>query len=142
AHIGDVQQHVELAVVDECAEVGDVLHHTLTNLIDQQLIDEQLALRLPLALEDHSRAHHDLAPALVQLDDLELELLADQLVHIRNAPQRYLRAGEEGIHPHQVDGDTTLDLAGEYAGDLLIVLVGGLDPLPDTQEVGLLLRED
>src|SRR5687768_3809379 len=57
----------------------------------------------------------DIAAALVELDDLEFEGLAEQLVHVRHAPQRDLRAREESVHAHEVDDHATLDLLDERA---------------------------
>ena len=42
AHVGDVQQAVDAAQVDERAEVGDVLDDALAELADFELL-EQLA---------------------------------------------------------------------------------------------------
>ena len=100
--------------------------------------------RLPArsALEDHAARDDDVAAALVELDDLELVLLAEQLVDVRHATQRDLRAGEERVDAHEVDDHTALDLLDERAFDRLIVLVGDADALPHAHEVGFLLRED
>ena len=50
AHVGDVQQAVDAAEVDEGAELGDVLDHALAALADFQL-GQQLGLLLrPLRL--------------------------------------------------------------------------------------------
>jgi hypothetical protein len=65
-----------------------------------------------------------------------------QLVDVRHATQRDLRAGEERVDAHEVDDHATLDLLDERAFDRLIVLVGETDALPHAHEVRLLLRED
>src|SRR5690606_5674254 len=142
AHVRDVEQPVQAAQVDERAEVRHVLDHALANLADQQLLDQLLALRLPLLLQDHPAADHDVAPPLVELDDLELERLAEKVLHVRNPAQSDLRTRQERIDAHEVDRHAALDLADQRAGHLLIVLVGRLDLLPDAQEVGLLLGQD
>ena len=76
AHVGDVQQAVHTAQVDEGAEIGDVLDDALPHLADLQLLHEHVALRLALGLEEHATADDDVAASLVELDDLELEALA------------------------------------------------------------------
>src|SRR5690606_36500906 len=141
AHVRDVQQPVEPAQIDECTEVGHVLHDAVAYLPDQQLLHQLLALALALLLEDHAAAHDDVATALVQLDDLEVERLADQVLDVRHTTQRNLRTGQERVHAHQVDRDATLDLAGQRARDLVVLLVRRLDLLPDAQEVSLLLGQ-
>ena len=130
------------AEVDEGAEVGDVLDHALPHLADGELLHQVLALVGPLVLQDDPAAHHDVAPALVELDDLELVGLAEQLVDVGDPPQRDLAARQEGVHPHQVHHHTALDLLDQGALDRLVALVGHADLFPDPHEVGLLLGED
>src|SRR2546426_1148239 len=142
AHVGDVQQAVHAPEVDEGAEVRDVLHDALPRLADLQLLHQDVALGLALGFEQHAAAHHDVAAPLVQLDDLELEALAQELVDVGHAPQGDLAAGEERIHAHQVHHHAAFDLLDQRARHRLVLLVGLADPLPDPHEVGLLLRED
>src|SRR3989475_11658 len=142
AHVRDVQQSVHAAQIDEGAEIGDVLDDAFAHLTDLQLFHEDVALGLALGFEQHATAHHDVAASLVQLDDLEVEALAQELVDVGHAPQGDLAAGEERIHAHQVHHHSAFDLLHERARHRLVLLVGLADPLPDPHEVGLLLRED
>src|SRR2546425_932431 len=142
AHVGDVQQAVHAAQVDERAEVGDVLDRALADLADGQLLHQHVALGLALGLEQHPARHDDIAAPLVELDDLELEGLPQQLVDVRHAPKRDLAARQEGVHAHQVHHHTAFDLLHQRPGDRFVLLVRLADPLPDPHEVGLLLRED
>ena len=141
-HVGDVEQPVHAAQVDEGAEVGDVLDHTLPNLADGKLLHQVLALVGPLVLQYHPAADHDVAAPLVELDDLELVGLPQQLVDVRYPPQRDLAAGQEGIDAHEVYHHAALDLLDQGSLDRLIALVGHADLLPDPHEIGLLLRQD
>src|SRR5678815_4720058 len=77
-HVGDVEQPVHSAEVDERAEVGDVLHDALADLILLEVLHELVALARSLLLEDDAARDDDIAPALVELDDLELESLAEE----------------------------------------------------------------
>src|SRR5207248_9923907 len=128
--------------IDERPEVGDVLDDALPDLILLQLLHELLALPRTLVLEDHAARDDDVPPTLVQLDDLELELLAEQLVDVRNATQRDLRSRQERIDAHQVDDHAALDLLDERAFDRLIRLVRHADLLPHPHEVSFLLRKN
>src|SRR2546430_11417943 len=112
-HVGDVQQPVDAAEVDERTEVGDVLDDAFAGLIDLELLHQLFALAGPLVLENDTTRDDDVAATLVELDDLELELLAEQLVDVRNAAKRDLRAGQEGIDAHQVDDHSSLDFLDE-----------------------------
>ena len=137
-----MKKAVHAPEIDEGSEIGDVLHHARSHLTDQKLRFERLPLGGSLFLEDHSSAHNDVPASLVELEDLEVVLVPDQLVHIGDSPERDLGPGKERVYPHEVDGHTTLDLALQDSGDGAIVIVGFLDLLPHPQEVSLLLRED
>ena len=141
-HVGDVEQSVDATEIDECAEVGDVLDHAFADLILLQLLHQLLALARSLLLEDDAARDDDVAAALIELDDLEVEGLTEQLVDVRNATERDLRSGEECIDSHQINDDAALDLLDQGATHGLIVLVGDADALPHAHEVGFLLRED
>src|SRR5437870_3406326 len=142
ALVRDVEQSVHAAQIDEGAEVGDVLDDALSHLAYLQLLHQDVALGLTLGFEQHATAHHDVAASLVQLDDLELEALAQELVDVGHAPQGDLAAREERVHTHQVHHHSAFDLLDQRARHRLVFLVGLADPLPDPHEVGLLLRED
>src|SRR2546428_14192522 len=73
-YVGDVQQTVDAAQVDEGAEVGDVLHHALACLADLELLHEDVALRLALGLE-RSEEH---TSELQSRSDLVCRLLLDK----------------------------------------------------------------
>src|SRR3954470_3464876 len=102
-HVGDVEQAIDAAKIDECAEVGDVLDDAFAHLILLQLLHQLLALARSLLLEDDATRDDDVATALIELDDLEVESLTEQLVDVGNATQRDLRSREERIDAHQVD---------------------------------------
>src|SRR6185503_2724620 len=142
AHIGDVQQAVHAAQVDEGAEVGDVLHDAFAYLGDRQLLHQDVALGLALGLEQHATRDDDVAAPLVQLDDLELEALAQQLIDVRDATQGDLAARQERVHSHQIHHDAALDLLDQRPRDAFVLLVRFANLFPDPHEVGFLLRED
>src|ERR1043166_256861 len=140
-HVGDVQQAVHAAEVDERTEVGDVLDHAFARLVDLELLHQLFALARPLVLENDTTRDDDVAATLVELDDLELELLAEQLVDVRNAAERDLRAWEERVDAHEVDDHPALDLLDQRAFDRLIRLVRDADSLPHAHEVGFRSEE-
>ena len=140
-HVGDVEQAVESAQIDKRAEVGDVLDDSFPDLPDQELLDQSLALSLTLSLEDDAARDHDVPPTLVELDDLELERLSEKVVDVWHTAQRDLRARQERVDTHDVHRDAALDLARQHSFHRLIGLMSLANLLPNTQEVGLLLRE-
>src|SRR5207302_4443652 len=141
AHVGDVQEAVNAAQVDEGAVVGQVLHDAGEDRALLQLLEGVLLQRLPFLLQQDAPAQDDVAALLVELDDLELELLADQLVEIADRAEIDLRTGQERLHA-DVDGESALDAADDGAFNQLVALASGGDLVPDPHLVGLLLGED
>ncbi len=139
-HVGDVQQAVDAAQVDEGAVVGEVLDHAVDDLPGGERLEGFEPQPLPLGLEQRAPREHDVAAPLVELDDLELELLAHHLLEVANRPQIDLRAGQEGLHA-DVHGEAALDPRDHDSVDGLVGLVGPADLVPDQQAIGLLLRE-
>ena len=73
AHVGDVQQAVDAAEVDEGAVLGEVLDLAGHDLALGELLQGLALLLLALLLEQDAARQHDVAALLVELDDLELE---------------------------------------------------------------------
>src|SRR5690606_32602991 len=87
AHVGDVQQAVDTSKINKCAVVGQVLDHALDDLTFGQLV-ERVGLELgALGLEQHAARQHDVTAALVELDDLEVELLIEERVEVADRSQ-------------------------------------------------------
>lgn len=74
------------------------------------------------------RGEDDIAAALVELDDLELEGGAKQLVEVAHRANVDLGAGEERADP-DVDGQAALDPAGDLPFDDRTFLEEAPDPL-------------
>ena len=69
--VGDVQQAVDAAEIDEGAVVGDVLDHAVDDLALFEVLHQLLAL-LGAGLFQHGAARHDdVAAAAIHLEDLE-----------------------------------------------------------------------
>ena len=69
--IGDVQQTVDAAEIDERAVIGDVLDDAVEDLAFLQA-GHQLRARFGAALFEHGAArHHDIAARAIHLEDLE-----------------------------------------------------------------------
>ena len=74
--VGDVQQAVDAAQVHERAVVGDVLDDALDHRALGQGLEQLLALLALRGLEHRAARHHHVVALAVELDDLELDLLA------------------------------------------------------------------
>jgi len=142
AHVRDVQQSVDAAEIHERAVLGDVLDRAGD---DHALFEALQGLRLELVallLEQHAAREHDVAALLVELDDLELEGLADQLVEVAHGAQVDLRARQERLDAAaDRDLQAALHARGDRAFDQLVALARGADLVPHLELVGLLLGE-
>ena len=86
-------------------------------------------------------SHDDVAAALVQLDDLELEDLVHQLFDRLRRAQRDLAAREEGLDAEEIDDGSALDLPRDPSLDDFAPFGRFLDAVPHLDEVGALLRQ-
>ena len=78
--VGDVDESVNTAEVDEYTIRGNVLHNTLEDLTLLQLADDLLLLGLELSLDESLVRYNYVAELLVDLNNLELHSLAYELV--------------------------------------------------------------
>jgi hypothetical protein len=81
-HVGDVQQAIDAAEVDERAVVGEVLDHTLDDRAFLQLVEQFAALGAVFLLDDRTARNDDVVALLVELDDLELVHLAFEVARV------------------------------------------------------------
>ena len=137
AHVGDVQQAVDAAEVDEGAEVGDVLDRALADLADRDLVEQLLLLGLAGDLDELAAADDDVAPALVDLEDHALDFLVDVIGDVGRTADVDLAGGQEDVDA-DIDEQAALDLAGDLALDDVAFVVAGDDHLPGPHPVGLL----
>src|SRR5690606_35770165 len=140
-HVGDVQQAVDAAQVHERAVVGEVLDHALEHGTLDQLLHQRLALLGVLALDHRAARDHHVVALAVELDELELELLALQVHGVADRAHVDQRARQERADVLDVDGEAALDLAADAAGDGLVLLEGFLEFVPHHGALGLLARQ-
>ena len=122
--VGDVQQAVDAAQIDERAVIGDVLDHAFEDLAFLEACD-QLGALLGAGLFQHGAARHDdVAARAVHLEDLERLRRAHQRADVAHRADIDLAARQEGHGAGQIDGEAALDAAEDHAGDALVVLEG------------------
>ncbi len=98
AHVGDVQQAVDAAQVDERAVVGQVLDRAGQNRALGEMLHGGGALGVLLFLKELLAADHHVAALLVELDDADFDLLAEVAVEVAHGADLKLRAGQKGLH--------------------------------------------
>ena len=139
-HVGDVQQAVDAAEIDERAVVGDVLHHAAQHLAFGERLERLLLLLGVLLFEEDLAREDDVAALLVDLDDAHPELLPLQRVEVADRPHVDLAAGQERAHA-DVDGEAALDALDDAADHDLLLGEGALDLVPNLHLLGLLARQ-
>ena len=139
-HVGDVQQAVDAAEIDERAVVGDVLDGALEHLAFGERVQRVLLLLRVFLLEEDLAGEHDVAALLVHLDDAHPQLLAAQRVEVADGTHVDLRARQERADA-DVDGEAALDALDDAADDDLALGIGLLDFVPDLHLLGFFARE-
>src|SRR6185437_5724362 len=120
--VGDMQQTVDAAKIDERAVIGDVLHDAGQDLAFLEAGD-QLGAGLGAAfLEHRASRHHDIAAAAIHLEDLERLRRAEQGGDIAHRADIDLAAGQERDGAVEIDGEATFDAAENGAVDALVRL--------------------
>jgi len=140
AQIGDVQQAVQPAQVDEHAEVRDVLDDTLAELTDLDLVEDLLFAGAALFLDELAAGNHDVAVLHVDLEDFALHVLADEPADVARFANVNLR-GRQKDRNADVHEQATLDPPDDLAAYNVPFLLGVDDVLPAANRVGLALAQ-
>src|SRR3954447_8048689 len=128
-NVGDVEQAIDPAEIDESAVVRDVLDHALDHLALGKVLDEADALLGAGLFEDRAARHHDIAAAAVHLENLERLRKIHQRPDVAHRADVDLRAGQEGDCAAEIDGEPALHPAKDHAfhtiagGEFLFELV-------------------
>ena len=140
-HVGDVQQAIDAAEVDERAVIGEVLDHALDDGAFLQLVEQFGALGAVFLLDDRATRNDDVVALLVELDDLELVHLAFEVARVAHGAHVHERTGQERAHEIDFDGEAALDAAVDEALDDLLLLERGLEAFPGAGTLGFFARE-
>src|SRR5262249_8015774 len=125
AQIGQVQQSIDAAEIDEGAVFGDVLDVAVNDLALRERFHQSAALGVQLFFQQRATADYDIAAAAIQLGDPNLEFLAEQAVEVLRGLQVVLRTREECAHP-DVHDETALDAIDDFAGQRFLGFEGGV----------------
>src|SRR6185312_2793038 len=140
--VGDVQQAVDAAEVDERTVVGDVLDHAVDDLAFLELLDDLAALFGAAFLENGAARHDDVAAALVHLQNLERLRHVHERADVADRTDVDLAARQERHGAFEVDGEAALDLVEDDAFDALVGVVHLFELDPALFTAGLLAAED
>ena len=73
----------------------------------------------------------------LDFQDLEVELLVDQGVHVGNGPQVHVGAGQEGLDAAEIDRVAALDAADDAADDFAVLLLHLFELVEELHALGL-----
>ena len=139
--VGDVQQTIDTAQVDECAVVGDVLDDTLDDGTFLEVFEQCLTLFTLAGFQHGAARNNDVVALAVELDDLEFEFLAFERGGVLDRTGVDQRARQEGADAVGHDGQTALDLASDDALDQGFVGEGLVQIVPGGDALGLVARQ-
>ena len=98
-HVGDVQQTVDAAEIDERAVVGDVLDEAVDDLALLEPGDDVGALLGARLFEHRPARHDDIAAPAIHLQDLERLLLVHQRPDVAHRADVDLASGKNATAP-------------------------------------------
>ena len=139
--LGDVDEAVHAAEVDEGTEVDDRRHHTAADLARLEVGEELVALLALGLLEVRAARQHDVVAVLVELDDLALDLLAHVGLEVADAAEVDERRGQEAAQA-DVEDQAALDHLDDRALDDAVLLLDLLDRAPGALVLRALLGQD
>src|ERR1700733_9343014 len=140
AHVGNVQQAVDSAQVDERPEVRDVLDRAFAQLARSDLRQQRLLHLLALVFDQLSPRDDDIPPLLVDLQNHALDLAIDVHADIGRTADIDLAGRQEDVDA-DVHEQAALDLPDDLAFDDVPFLVALDDLFPLAHPVGFALRE-
>src|SRR5580692_1370219 len=140
-HVGNVEQAIEAAEIDERAVLGEVLDYAGEDRSFFEVLEGLGALFVLLAFEQVFPRDDYVAALLVELDDHDLEGLAFHAVEIADGAQVDLRAGQESVRTENVDGEAAFDAIDDHGIDRLLLVVSFFDFFPGVNALRLLVRE-
>src|ERR1700730_9095202 len=110
-HIGDVQQTVDAAQIDERAIVGEVLDHTLDGGALLEIVEKRGTLCAVLLFDHGTPRTDDVVALLIELDDLEFEGLVFKVRRIAHGAHVDQGTRQKGADIVDLDGESAFDAA-------------------------------
>src|SRR5687768_12908525 len=141
ADVGDMQQAVDPAEVDERTVIGDVLDDAFDDLVFLEAHDQARALLGAGLFEDGAARHDDIAAAAVHLQNLEGLRDVHQRGDVADRADVDLASGKEGDGAAEVDGEAALDPAEDDPLDAVAGAELGLELVPGGLAAGAVARQ-
>ena len=142
AHIGDMEETVATIEIDECAEIGDVLHTPLANLALLERSHKLCLLFGESTLNELTTRDDKVLTLVRNLDDLELHRLTNVRLKILDRRDFDLTTGQERLHIVDLNKKTTTGRLDDSAGNNTALDITLEDLLPTDLVVGRPLGKD
>ncbi len=139
--VGDVDESVNTAEVNEYTVRSDVLDGTFENLTLFELADDFFLLLFQFGLDESLVRNNNVAEFLVDLHHLELHRLAYEYIVVAYGMNVDLATWQEGLDAEYINNHTTLCAALDVTLDNLFVVQSSIHALPALGEAGFLVRE-
>ena len=140
--VGDVEEAVDAAEINERTVVGDVLDDALDDGAFLERLEELGAFFAHVGFDDGAAGDDNVVALAVKLDDLEFEGLAFVRRRVLDRTGVDERTREEGADAVGHDGEAALDLARDRTGDEFAGFERLLEVHPGGEALGLVTRED
>ena len=140
--IGDMQQTIDTAEIDERAVIGDVLDHAFENLAFLEVGEKLVALLGPGFFQNGAARNHYIAAASIHFEDLERLRRAHERADITDRTDIDLAAGQECDGAGKIDRKAAFDAAEDCAADTFGFLKRDFQKSPCLFTAGALTAED
>jgi hypothetical protein len=141
-HVGDVQQAIDAAKVDERTVVGDVLDDTLADVAFGHVGHDFRTLFGAALFKDGAARDNDVAARAVQLENGEGLNFAHERADIADRADVHLGARKEGVDAAEVDREAAFDAAGDRTFDRFVVVEALFELDPALFAAGLVTGQD
>src|SRR5690554_2682417 len=138
SHIGNVQQTIHTAQVDEGAVVGEVLDDTFCFHTFLQGSQQRFTLCTVFSFQNRAAGYDHVVTLLVELDNLEFQFLAFQVGGVTDRTDIDQGTRQERTNAVYVNGEATLDLAIDNAFDHSLFFESLLQVFPGFSALRLL----
>ena len=124
-----VDQTVDTAEIDECAEIRQAHDDAFANLTDFHRVEQLLFLGLQFFFQNVPLREHDAMPFVIEIDDFQTQMLPDEFFEIADRLPANLRCGNETTHA-EIDEHAAFDDLRDGRFDHFVVVVRSDDFLP------------
>ena len=122
-HIGNVQQAVNAAQINECTVVSEVLNDTFNFHAFLQVFQQLIALCAVFGFDNGTTRNNNVVALLIQLDYFKFKLFAFQVQSVTHRTNVYQRTWQERTNTVQLNSEAALNFAVDNTGNSFSIFV-------------------